>query len=587
MPEVGSRLVTIAALAAALLPAAPAAAGPCGLPDATPVYVEFADGSVTFRDDVFRHPGIVVGSAGSRVPQVLREGGATTMYWEMNLDVLVGTPAEPEDPATIVGAAETLYDRAVSSTGGCHTPWIALNELQGSRLPGPWSTTNATYRENVLVLMAHLTALGAHPFLLVPSAPAVDGEAGDWWADAAAVGSLVAEVYFGAPVVHARGPVVGPRMVRQAFRKRIEAYLELGVPIDRLGLMLGFQSGRGAAGREGLEPTSAWLDYVKGQALAAREVTAETGLATIWSWGWGTFGPQSADADKAAAACVYLWARDPTLCDPLTRLPLDAFDPSRNEGPIVLEPDSICETADGRIAADDLAVMTAIYRNRGRAFTHLLARTAEGAEAGVPDREIDAALTRIVAQRFGGDAAAFNAAMTALGLNERLTRELVADQLRRARLVSLVDVGRLSYTQVSELYAARGGRWARRVGVDPAPEWLHGEATGWAIEGMAPSAIFAGKKGRTLTVRLADGPYRVKVLGKRMRLHEVPLAAVYPLLADELRARARVRRLPAWLLDVQKRALATTVCVRDVLPAVGTIDAARAVPALNVSTLRR
>ena len=113
--------------------------------------------------------------------------------------------------------------------------------------------------------------------------------------------------------------------------------------------------------------------------------------------------------------------------------------------------------------------MSAIYRNRGRAFTHLLARVAEEAEAGVPDREVDAALARIVAQRFGGDAAAFNAAMAALGLNERLTRELVADQLRRGRLVGLVDVGRLSFTQVAELYAARGGRWARRVRVDPAP----------------------------------------------------------------------------------------------------------------------
>ena len=138
----------------------------------------------------------------------------------------------------------------------------------------------------------------------------------------------MAEVYFGAPVVHARGPVVGPRTVRQAFRKRIEAFVGARRALGRLGLMLGFQSGRGAAGREGLEPTSAWLDYVKGQALAAREVAGETGLATIWSWGWGTFGPQSADADKAAAACVYLWARDPTLCDPLTRLPVDAFDPS-------------------------------------------------------------------------------------------------------------------------------------------------------------------------------------------------------------------------------------------------------------------
>ena len=99
------------------------------------------------------------------------------MYWEMNLDVLVGTPSEPEDPAAIDSAAETLFDRAVSSSG-CPTPWIALNELQGSRLGGPWSVTNETYRANVLELMSHLTGLGAHPFLLVPGVPRDRGRGG-------------------------------------------------------------------------------------------------------------------------------------------------------------------------------------------------------------------------------------------------------------------------------------------------------------------------------------------------------------------------------------------------------------------------
>jgi hypothetical protein len=581
----GSRLAVIAAFAATFLPAAPAVAGTCGVPDEKPVWVEFSDGSVLFRDDVFRHPGLVLASAGARIPQTLREGGAATMYWEMNLDVLVGTPSEPEDPATIDGAAESLFDRAVSSSG-CPTPWIALNELQGSRLGGPWSVTNETYRANVLQLMSHLSGLGAHPFLLVPGAPATDGEAGDWWADAATVGSLVAEVYFGAPVIHDQGPVVGPRTVRQAFRRRLLQFTELGVPADRLGLMLGFQSGRGAAGREGLEPTSAWLDYVKVQALAAREIAAETGIASIWSWGWGTFGPQSADADKPAAACVYLWARDPALCNVATRLPADSFDPSLAQGPIVLEDGSVCETGDGRIEEGDLNIMTTLWRNRGRAFTHLLARIGEEAEAGVPEDEIDAAEARIVAQRFGGDPNAYNAAVAALGLNSRLARALIADQLRRGYLVGLVPVPRLSYTAVATLYAARGGKWTRRVRATPAAPWLRGETTGTAVEGLAPSAIFKGKKGRTITVRTDDGRYRVRILAKRERMRDIPLATVYPQLADVLRERARERGLNGWLLTLQRNALATAVCQKDVLPRVASIDASRAVPILNLSTLR-
>ena len=260
---------------------------------------------------------------------------------------------------------------------------------------------------------------------------------------------------------------------------------------------------------------------------------------------------------------MYLWARDPKLCDAPTRLPADSFDPSLAQGPIVLEQGSICETGDGRIEEGDLAAMTAIWRNRGRAFTHLLARVGEEAEAGVPEDEIDAAEARIVARRFGGDPAAYNAAVAALGLNARLARALIADQLRRGYLVGLVPVGRLSYTEVARLYAARGGKWTRRVRVTPAAPWLRNETTGTAIEGLAPSSIFQGKKGRTITVRTDDGRFRVRILAKRERMRDVPLATVYPQLADVLRERARERGLGGWLLALQRNALSTAVCQRD------------------------
>ena len=45
------------------------------------------------------------------------------------------------------------------------------------------------------------------------------------------------------------------------------------------------------------------------------QVAQDEGVSTIWSWGWANFGPQSVDPDKPAAACVYLWSRDQTLCD--------------------------------------------------------------------------------------------------------------------------------------------------------------------------------------------------------------------------------------------------------------------------------
>ena len=78
--------------------------------------------------------------------------------------------------------------------------------------------------------------------------------------------------------------------------------------------MLEFVSG--VYGRNGLKPASAWFDYVKLNALAARQVARELGLPTVWSWGWATYTEKSPfDADKQAAACVYLWTRSQSACD--------------------------------------------------------------------------------------------------------------------------------------------------------------------------------------------------------------------------------------------------------------------------------
>ena len=65
------------------------------LPDAAPWWIDFSDGSVSFRETVFKHPGVIVGSTGIQVPASLRAGGSQTVYWWMNLTGLVGTPSAP------------------------------------------------------------------------------------------------------------------------------------------------------------------------------------------------------------------------------------------------------------------------------------------------------------------------------------------------------------------------------------------------------------------------------------------------------------------------------------------------------------
>ena len=204
--------VALAALAAACLlgPAqhAAAAPNPCGIPSYSTLWLDYADGSVDFWQQLFAHPGII--GATTTTGSQLRAAGALNVYWDMYLNNRVGQPSMPADPSAIVAKANKLFDFAVNATG-CATPWIAENELFGSGLVTPWSATNTQYRANVLLYLTTLAQRGARPFLLVNSTPYTDGTAGDWWRQVAQVADIVREDYFPAPSIWKKGPIVGPR----------------------------------------------------------------------------------------------------------------------------------------------------------------------------------------------------------------------------------------------------------------------------------------------------------------------------------------------------------------------------------------
>ena len=58
-----------------------------------------------------------------------------------------------------------------------------------------------------------------------------------------------------------------------------------------------------------------WFDVVKLETLATKQVAGELSLASVSSWGWAAFPFNRADAASERAACVYLWAREASLCD--------------------------------------------------------------------------------------------------------------------------------------------------------------------------------------------------------------------------------------------------------------------------------
>jgi hypothetical protein len=427
------KAILTAALVAVLATAWPvdsARAGVCDLPDGV-LWIDYAEGLVTFRNEVFGRPGVIAAASGTAGPRRLRELGARTVYWHMNIRNIVGTPSAPADPLAVGQAANALFDRAVTSSA-CATPLIALEELWGSYLRTPWTASNAQYRANVLLLMRGLQARGARPFLWVHSAPYVGGDAAQWWRDAAAAGDIVYEAYYNAARINALGALLGNRRLRLGMRSVVRTFAAIGVPRSRLGLALGFHSAPGTLGREGLQPLGAWLDFVKWNALAARQIAAEEGISSVWSWGWAAFTHAGVDPDKRVAACVYLWTRDPALCD-APAAAAGALDEDRAEGQILLPAGVYCAFSGGSIGAGALGRAERLTRDRGVAATALLERFANR-RVRVPARVVLRAERRIVALRFAGSQRRYRRALQRSGLDLTSARAVIADQLRTRRL---------------------------------------------------------------------------------------------------------------------------------------------------------
>ena len=253
---------------------------PCGLPQAAPLWVDYADGQVPFWSTIFARPGVVGAASGQIIPPQLRAKGAQTVFFDLYLNNRVGTPSQPADPSTIQARADKLFDTAVTSSG-CDHPLIAENELFGAQTPTPWTATTAQYRANVLAYLQRLAERGARPFLLLSNRPYTRDEVADeWWRDVAKVADLVSETYFSGPSVSQQGAVAGSRRIRATLRSRMESLIQIGIPTNRLGVMLTFSSTPHAGGREGLQPLAALarrrqVGGARGEAGVERAATRE------------------------------------------------------------------------------------------------------------------------------------------------------------------------------------------------------------------------------------------------------------------------------------------------------------------------
>jgi hypothetical protein len=581
--RLGVVAVAVIALALAGGSGAPAEAlqADCNVIKATPTWLDFADGSVPFWK-VFARPGITALASNLIYPPRLRAAGARTAYFDLYLNRRVGTTSAPADPATIVAKANKFYDYAAQSMD-CSNPVIAENELFGSWLAVPWSATNAQYRANVLLFLQTLRQRGAQPWLLVNAKPYTDGTAGDWWRQVADVAGIVREVYFPAPLIYQRGPIYGNRTLRQSFRNGILDFTKIGIPVSKLGLFLGFQTTKGTGGREGLA-AKPWFETVKWQALSARFVAKEMKISSLWSWGWAEWStmPGEHDPTKQKAACVYLWTRDPKLCNGPAAAG-KGFDRSRTEGQLILSPGLRCKLGAAAVRWSAINPILRLTGDGELAFSNAFARAVEQRAARVTNADILAAERSIVAARFGGSRAAYLAAIAQVHTNLPVARSVIGDELRRARIQAKFRVGGPSAAEVADYRDNYGDVQARLVETKGQTNWLGGRHSGYALASTAPPQLMGLASGRWSAVWSPLGTVRVRPLGPPKLLGSLPLGSVRSSIRTALIAQAQEEHFPAWLTAAQKSAFPEALCWRDQFPELGEVDLTNYLPFLALT----
>jgi len=581
-------LVSVLAALACLLAAGrassdPVFAGQCGIDAQQTVWGEYGWPTLL---PVLAHRGTllaVTNNPGKDYPAEARARGAATYGFDLHLNQKVGTPAAPADPATIQAAAEKQYQTTVTRTGGCTTPLLVENELFGAGTSTPWTVPTAQYRANVLAYLKDVAALGAHPVLLINKAPfTASSDAVAWWLSVSKVADIVREVYLPATKIWPLGPVLGNRLLRQSYRNAMGALTSIGIPANRLGIMLSFLSQKGVGGRNALQPASAWYQVVKWEALSVKEVAAELKLGSVFSWGWQQWNAAERDPDKPKAACVWLWARTPRLCN-APRFLGKTFDRSVTDGQILLSHNTIC-TAEGfgRIGAGKIAQLQALTGDRDAATSALFERLVEVKERPVSRRALLAAEQEVIADSFDDRRSAYLAALRQAHATVSIARSVLADEVRRAQLEQQRYAPPPSAGEVAAFYEAYPDLLVRRVRVSPSAPWLGAKRTGYALAEAAPQRLFSLPTGKTAHLATLLGTFAVKPLGPSQPLGALPVPAVRAAIVAALRGFERAQAYERWTIARQNVVLNQTICLRDQLPQPAAIDLTEYLPFLRI-----
>jgi hypothetical protein len=459
---------------------------------------------------------------------------------------------------------------------------IVENELFGASLPTPWSDSNAQYRQNVLTFLTELRKRGAFPMLLVNSTPYTDGDAGVWWQQVGQVSDLVREVYVPATQLWSEGPILANRTLRNRYRDAVAQLTGIGIPPQRIGIIVTMATTVGFGGRNGLKPASAWFDTIKWQVLSLRQVAAETHVSSLWSWGWGQWSAAEQDPDKSAAACVWLWSRYSSFCDGPAAAGA-GFDATRTEGQIRLAAGVQCRIGTAVITKAQIAALQRVTGDFDIAFSALQQRIVESQKVKLPRARVLAAERAVVASRFHGSWSAYGAALSAAHASRSIALDVLADELRRDEIAASLPAGNPTASQVSTFYTSYPDLLVRHVKAKTPVPWLDGQTTGYALSQIAPAQLFSAKRGKRSLFQTPLGSFAVTPAGDSMPMGALQLSQVRPSIVAALRQFARGAAFERWSTAAQRDAQDQATCLGDNLPQRAAFDLTSYLPFLSPS----
>jgi hypothetical protein len=335
--------------------------------------------------------------------------------------------------------------------------------------------------------------------------------------------------------------------------------------------MLGFQTTPGSGGRE-RAPRNSWLEVTKLQALAAKQVASELGLRSVWSWGWAAWSVGERDPDKPVAACVYLWARDQSLCNGPVAAG-NGFNASLTQGQLTLPAGTRCTLYGKPITESTISSLTPVTGDPDVAFSAAFARAVTTLQVKLKGKQLADAERAVVAGRFGGSFARYRAALGKAHASPGAARAVIGDELRRLANEGGFRAGNTTAQEINEYYATYGATRARLVQSKTVAPWLGHRKRGFALESTAPPQLFSlPAGGGWKSIRTMRGTYQVRALDSAVSLGAVPLDVARAAIVTALQEIARSDRYESWLLARERVLDEQAVCRRDAQPEVGVVE---------------